>query len=207
MASAAVSGGRSTVRPGSSRTMDGTRSASGTRPGTGKPSTSTAVEPTRSMDPTGLTIVPAKDLVDQWKKAKAELMKDPLMRKIINRLEQKDVVVNLFRTRSPISGATLDNGFAVLWNPNAAQKSVADGTRLSPTVVLGHELDHTHEGLTNPSGYMLNYKTPDTQYQRVEERRVITHGAEASMMRTFYNESPRSDYNVIPYVVADPLSR
>src|SRR4029077_16461680 len=49
-------------------------------------------DPINYADPTGLTIVPAKDLVDQWKKTKAELIKDPLMRKIISRLEQKDVV-------------------------------------------------------------------------------------------------------------------
>lgn len=155
----------------------------------------------------GLTIIPSKDLAEEWKKTKPELMKDPAMRQIINRLERKDVVVNLLRTKNPISAATFDKGFRVFWNPNAAQRSKADGTRISPAVALGHELDHTHLGLTNPSAYISNYKTADSQYHNAEERRVITHGAEASMMRTFYNESPRSDYDVIPYNVADPLSR
>ena len=163
--------------------------------------------PVNNSDPDGLTIVPGKDLADAWKKSKPELMKDPVMSKIINRLEKKDVIVNLVKTKSDISGATFDQGFTVNWNPDAAQRSVADGTRLSPAMVLGHELDHIHEGFTNPSAYMTNYKTPDSQYTRAEERRVITRGAEASMLKTFYNEKPRSDYDIVTYGVKSPLDR
>jgi RHS repeat-associated protein len=164
-------------------------------------------DPVNKSDPTGLTIVPAEDLQDQWKKVKPELMKDPVTRNIINRLERKDVKVELLRTKDPVSRATFDKGFRIFWNPNSALKSKEGGTLLSPAVALGHEMDHTHEALTNPSGYISNYKTPDAQYRRVEERRVITNGSEASMLKTFYNEGPRSDYDVIPYYVADPLSR
>lgn len=158
----------------------------------------------------GLTmgvIVPSADIAKEWKQTKPELMKDPVMRKIINRLERPDVIVNLTRTKAAISGATFNHGFGVKWNPNAAQRSKADGTLLSPAMVLGHELDHIHEGLTNPSGYIANYNRTDSQFKNAEERRVIAHGAEASMLRTFYNEKPRSDYDVITYGVGSPLDR
>lgn len=151
-------------------------------------------------------IVPVGDVAKEWKQTKPELMKDPVMRKIINRLEQPDVIVYLIRTRATVSAGTFDKGYRVFWNPYSAIKG-KDGTRLSPAMALGHELDHTHEALTNPSGYITNYKRTDSQYQRAEERRVIVNGAEASMLKTFYNESPRTSYDFYPHPVTSPLDR
>jgi RHS repeat-associated protein len=143
----------------------------------------------------------------EWNETKPELMKDPVMRKIINRLERPDVIVYLVRTNDRLgAGATFDKGYRVFWNPYSAVRG-KDGTKLSPAMALGHELDHVHEALTNPSGYITNYKTPDSQYKRAEERRVITKGAEASMLKTFYGEKPRTGYDFFAYPVASPLDR
>ena len=74
-------------------------------------------------------------------------------------------------------------------------------------MVLGHELDHVHEAATNSGRYIHNYNVGDPVYERREERRVILGGAEASMLKTFYNENPRSDYKIDPYPVDSPLDR
>lgn len=153
-------------------------------------------------------IIPAPDIAKEWKQTKPELMKDPVMRKIINRLERPDVIVHLYRTNDPASVATFDHGNRIFWNPNTAIKSKADGTwRASPAVALGHELDHTYLKITNPIEYFNNSHASDSQYRRAEERRVITQGAEASMVKTFYNQKPRTDYDFYPYHVASPLDR
>jgi RHS repeat-associated protein len=153
-------------------------------------------------------IIPAPDIAKEWKQTKPELMKDPVMAKIINRLERPDVIVHLYRTNDPASVATFDHGNRIFWNPYTAIKSKADGTwRASPAVALGHELDHTYLKITNPIEYFNNSHTSDSQYRRAEERRVITKGAEASMMKTFYNQKPRTDYDFYHYPVASPLDR
>ncbi|MEN3368855.1 MAG: hypothetical protein V7609_998 [Verrucomicrobiota bacterium] len=153
-------------------------------------------------------IVPEANIAKEWKQTKPELMKDPVMRKIINRLERPDVIVHLYRTNDPVSAATFDKGNRVFWNPSSAIKSKADGTwRASPAVALGHELDHTYLKITNPLGYFNNSHATDSQYRTAEERRVITRGAEASMMNTFYHANPRTDYDFYPYPVASPLDR
>jgi hypothetical protein len=136
---------------------------------------------------------------------KEYLRKDPAERKIIDRLDRPDIKVRISLVKDKVSAAVF-NPIGVSWNPNMAYKSRASDTRLSPAIALGHELDHIYQAFLRGNQYSQDHEKPDAQYFRAEERRVIT-GSEASMLRTFYGEGPRPDYNIQPYPVSDPYSR
>jgi RHS repeat-associated protein len=163
-------------------------------------------DPINKSDPTGLTFVVQDDLKKTWNEVKKYLRQDPAQRKIIDRLDRPDIKVRIDLFKGKVSGAVFDPKLAVRWNPNSAIKSVGSGTRLSPAMVLGHELDHIYQGVLHPQTYANDRIKGDGQFENAEERRVIT-GSEASMLSTFFHEGPRSDYKIQPYEVSNPFER
>jgi len=164
-------------------------------------------DPVNRSDPTGLSFIVDKIDESLWRKVKAELRRDPDQRKIIDRLDRKDIIVRVWSVQDKFTQAVFDPKIGVRWNLHMAYKSKADPNKLlSPLMALGHELDHIYQAFVHPDQYRSDRDKYDAQYDSPEERRVET-GSEASMFKTYFNESPRQDHKVFPYPVADPFSR
>ncbi len=62
---------------------------------------------------------------------------------------------------------------AIYWDPEFGIKT-DEGHLLTPATVLNHEIDHANQHKNDPKQMKKDLKTPDSQYDNAEEKRVIT---------------------------------
>jgi len=87
----------------------------------------------------------------------------------------------------------------VNWDPTAALKTTSGGT-MSPSLPLAHELEHARNDAEGDIDY-----TPDSQYDFVEEKNVIT-GPETQIAKD-RGEDTRTDHSGSFYSVKGPTKR
>ena len=134
-----------------------------------------------------------------YETAKAYLARDPIERKLFNRLEhQKNRHFELTINRR--NDDHFDpNTNTIAWDPYSALRTTRGG-RQSPALGLGHEVDHAVENV-RLADRLRN--TPDAHYDNAEERRVIL-GSEAHAARIL-GESTRRNHGGSTYRVASPV--
>jgi hypothetical protein len=137
---------------------------------------------------------------DDYALARAYLRRDPVERRIFDRLEH-----SARRYQLSINDRN-DDHFdpstdTIAWDPHSALRTTSGG-RQSPALGLGHEADHAVESRSRER--ILNARS-DPRYDTREERRVIC-GSERHAARTL-GEAGRSDHTGTCYRVSTPVSR
>jgi hypothetical protein len=117
-------------------------------------------------------------------------------------LTQKEQFKGIGTSKDKPTGASFE------WNPNLARLN-NNGTKNSPAMIFGHELDHAVRWINDPAGYRRDTK-PDAfgsyhQYGNFEERRVIK-GSETHAAITLrqFGEGIRNDGAGRPFRVESP---
>ncbi|MBV8489055.1 MAG: hypothetical protein JO199_00905 [Candidatus Eremiobacteraeota bacterium] len=147
----------------------------------------------------GSLLVPRRAERD-YELAKAYLSRDPVERRIFERLEHARG-----RTYRIAIDSHGDDRFdpatdTIAWDPHSALRTTRGG-RQSPALGLGHEADHAVESRARETA--LNARSCPN-YDTAEERRVIA-GSERHAARTL-GESVRYDHAGRCYRVATPVS-
>ncbi len=137
----------------------------------------------------------------QFRKAETYLRGDSIMRKTLDGLEHSKTptfIVDDEEKRTDIfhvESRTID------WDPYRAFRT-SDGGRVSPALVLGHELSHA---IADPKTQAKLGKVEDDVFKNAEERRVV-NGPERHAALTL-GEAVRRDYEAHPYHVRSSTSR
>ena len=96
----------------------------------------------------------------------------------------------------------------IIWSSNAMMLTT-NGTSISPTTILNHELDHAAQKDKNPKQQKQDAKTKSTKYVNKEEERVIT-GSEQETARNLgeikEGEVTRTDHGGGLFPTNSPIS-
>ena len=96
----------------------------------------------------------------------------------------------------------------IVWSSNAMILTT-NGTSISPTTILNHELDHAAQKDKKPEQQKQDVKTKSTKYVNKEEERVIT-GSEQETARNLgeikEGEVTRTDHEGSLYPTNSPTS-
>ncbi len=136
-----------------------------------------------------------------YNRAKAYLSKDPVERRLFDRLEHSHSRHYRLRINHRNDDHFDPNTDTIAWDPYSALRT-AQGGRQSPALGLGHEVDHAVERPREEQ--RLNART-SLHYDTAEERRVIT-GSERHAARTL-GEAVRLDHGGRTYRVRSPIAR
>jgi hypothetical protein len=136
-----------------------------------------------------------------YEAAKSYLTHDPVERRLFHRLE--DAPARHYRLA--INHRNDDhfdpNTDTIAWDPYSALRTT-NGSRQSPALGLGHEVDHAVE---SPRAEARLTARADANYDNREERRVIL-GSETHAAHTLH-EGTRHDHTGSAYRVASPTAR
>jgi len=127
------------------------------------------------------------------------LRADSVERSLFDRLEHGSHDVRLV-TNAHGNDEYDPNTHTIHWDPHSALETTC-GTRQSPALGLGHEVDHAVYDAEH--GSQLAY-VPDASFDTAEERRVIT-GSEQHAARTL-GEGIRHDHAGRAYHVPSPTA-
>ena len=138
----------------------------------------------------------------QYEAAKSYLSRDPLERRLFQRLEHaRDGRHYTLRTNSRNEDYFDPRSNTIGWDPYSALRTTSGG-RQSPALGLGHEVDHAVENRSKAQRLM---NTSNARYDTAEERRVIL-GSETHAARTL-GEGTRHDHGGAVYRVSSPVLR
>ncbi|MEM0571866.1 RHS repeat-associated core domain-containing protein, partial [Salmonella enterica] len=169
------------------------------------------LNPVVGIDPLGLKFVIEGDRKD-FDAAINYLKQDSEMKKIITEIEKSEKY-----TITVSCNSEHDNSYnawtkRIHWDPKTAiycddteehNFDFKNGTQV-PAFSLGHEIAHAHEHMKHGySAYIKRSKTPDSQYDDAEERRVIT-GPETHAAKTL-KQCVRKNHGGINYHSSGPL--
>jgi site-specific DNA-cytosine methylase len=137
-----------------------------------------------------------------YRSAKRYLSQDPSEAKLFNKLEH---AADGRHYRLSINNRNDDHfdpsSGTIAWDPYSALRTTRGGHQ-SPALGLGHEVDHAVE---NPREAARLQNIPDSRYDNMEERRVIT-GSETHAARVL-GESVRYDHAGCAYRVPSPVTK
>jgi hypothetical protein len=132
--------------------------------------------------------------------ARAYLSRDPLERRLFERLEHGSRRFHLTINRRSDDHFDPDTD-TIAWDPYSALRTTRGGTQ-SPALGLGHEVAHAVESPAREAALAARYSK---RYDTAEERRVI-RGSECHAAHTL-GEAVRYDHDGSVYRVATPVSR
>ena len=137
-------------------------------------------DPINAIDPSGLVLVVDPSISGSYLQAGHYLWQDPTMRKILQNLINSPTIYYI----KPIGGGDdkFDGRDTVYWDPTSALVTTA-GEGQTPALGLGHELAHAQGFDYSSDRYNSLARTPDSDYDTAEERRVIT-GPERQAVKT-----------------------
>jgi hypothetical protein len=147
------------------------------------------------------TLTVPRAIERQYEQAKAYLCRDPVERRLFEKLEGATDGRRFRITANHRNDDSFDGGTnTIAWDPYSALRTTGGGTQ-SPALGLGHEVDHAVE---NPRVAQRLLGRSDRRYDNAEERRVIL-GSEAHAAHTL-GEAPRQDHRGRAFRVASPLA-
>jgi RHS repeat-associated protein len=140
--------------------------------------------PLRYVDPDGRKIVPSGSPEFRTAVDNARVMMS-FSTTVWAELDARPEVITIVETRGMSDNdirfrpgsSTID------WNPRAGMQ-VDDGAGVSPATMLAHEIDHALRSLTHPTEFNRESRPDNSNpYGNAEDERVITKGAEATMVQ------------------------
>jgi hypothetical protein len=166
--------------------------------------------PVRFIDPDGRLIVFAHGVSDQFKKnymtAKQALITHN-SGGFIKTLEDSKTTYTITESSNLESSFNSKNN-AITWSSNAMLLTT-NGTSLSPTTILNHELDHAAQKDQNPEQQKKDGNTKSINFGNKEEERVIT-GSEQQTAKNLgeikEGEVTRTDHGGTLYQTNSPTS-
>jgi hypothetical protein len=161
------------------------------------------------IDPDGQKVVYAKGATAKFKKSFGQAVQH--LNKngaggMLAKLEKSDKVYYVGEAKGGSSYSRKTK--TISWDPSQALLT-NELHELSPTSVLNHEVDHALQHDENPEQQKTDGKTPDSQYDNKEEKRVI-EGSEQETAKKLgeikEGEVTRKDHSGTLYETTSPTS-
>ncbi|MGH7737122.1 MAG: hypothetical protein ACREMP_04560 [Candidatus Tyrphobacter sp.] len=143
----------------------------------------------------------ARAAVADYVAAKAYLRRDPGERRLFDRLEHAHGRYFTLRVNDRNDDSFDPSTDTIDWDPHSAMRT-SNGGRQSPTLGLGHEVDHAVE---SPRREAQLDARASVRFDNAEERRVI-RGSELHAARTL-GEGTRDDHFGRCHRVSSPTMR
>ena len=166
--------------------------------------------PVRFVDPDGRVVRFAPGVSAQFKKdymAAGHALKTHGSGSFMRTLEKSKTVYTVAESNSLYS--KFDGKTNTLTWASEAMMLTTNGTSISPTTILNHELDHAAQKDQNPGQQKIDGNTKSTDYKNKEEERVIT-GSEQQTAKNLgeikEGEVTRTDHGGTLYKTDSPTS-
>lgn len=166
--------------------------------------------PVRFVDPDGRVVRFAPGVSAQFKKdymAAGHALKTHNSGSFMRILEKSKTVYTIAESNSLYSKFDVKTN-TITWASNVMMLTT-NGTSISPTTILNHELDHAAQKDQNPAQQKQDGNTKSTDYKNKEEKRVIT-GSEQQTAKNLgeikEGEVTRTDHGGTLYKTAGPTS-
>jgi hypothetical protein len=166
--------------------------------------------PVRFVDPDGKVVRFAPGVSAQFKKdymAAGHALKTHGSGSFMRTLEKSKTVYTIAESNSLYSKFDGKTN-TITWASNAMMLTT-NGTSISPTTILNHELDHAAQKDQNPGQQKIDANTKSTDYKNKEEERVIT-GSEQQTAKNLgeikEGEVTRTDHGGTLYKTDSPTS-
>jgi RHS repeat-associated protein len=166
--------------------------------------------PVKFVDPDGRIVRFAPGVSEQFKKdymTAVNALKTHNSGSFIKTLEDSRTVYTISESNN-LNSKFDPKSNTIIWSSNAMMLTT-NGSSISPTTILNHELDHAARKDKKPEQQKQDVKTKSTKYVNKEEERVIT-GSEQETARNLgeikEGEVTRTDHDGSLYPTSSPTS-
>jgi RHS repeat-associated protein len=155
----------------------------------------TANDPINKYDPDGRVILFGKGVSKEFKEQFAAAVKYLNKHKVSGKLAVLQKSDKIFYITKGDRSLFNPKTNTIYWNPFGGLETT-NGNKLSPAILLIHEVDHANQKDKNPKKFRNDLNTTDSNYDNKEEKRVIMGSeTEAAQKTGEIQEGTQSRYD------------